>query len=205
MSFEHDINCPIERKHKAAKPFFFPKTSKSSLIMDSVDHRVDAQTSTLSAPEIPQPSSPPIDSAENSNGSVEYLRPSKASRIALSLWQWFGRCIQAANSISVFVLVISICVAKSVITGRASFLYGILVVLLLQMSKVAGPWVEYVGSDDEIRKLLTFIRGWRRFFIGFVQRHGGKSNKEQDHHRIWWHWWGEKTLSGTAQSHGVLC
>ena len=169
--------------------------------MDSLDPHLDTDHTVLSdsddehacsqsTAEMPPPSHPTDDdSVKRSSSTAQYLRPSKAIQNALKCWQWLGRRIGAANPIAAFVIVAPICVELTVISGRALFLYGILLVLLLQISQVAEPWIEYVGSDPDIRNMLTFIRGWRRFFGEFIQRHNGRQNTKQDPDKSWWHWW----------------
>mmetsp|Transcript_11886 Transcript_11886/g.24145 ORF Transcript_11886/g.24145 Transcript_11886/m.24145 type:complete len:167 (-) Transcript_11886:257-757(-) len=166
-------------------------------MMDSLDPHLDAghtmlsnsedkqaNTSTRSTRGQPHFQSAPTDSVKKSGRSAQHLRPSKAIQSALKCWQWLGQRIGVTNPIVAFV-VPSICLELAVISGRALFLYGILFVLLLQISQVAEPWFEYVASDPEIRNMLTFIRGWRRYFIDFVKRH---AQKKQDPARAWWHW-----------------
>ena len=114
--------------------------------------------------------------------SGQYLRPSKAIQSACKYLQWLGNSTKTANPVATFITVTSICMGMTILSRRALFMYGILLVLLFQMSLVVEPWVEYVGSDPDIRNLHNFIKGWSRFIAQqgehVLHSHGGPRKKK---------------------------
>jgi hypothetical protein len=55
---------------------------------------------------------------------------------------------------------IYVCTTSALVLGEPILLYGILIVLSLQIIWIVLKWILYIADDPELRHLQTFCKGW---------------------------------------------
>uniref|UniRef100_A0A7S3P4K7 Uncharacterized protein n=1 Tax=Amphora coffeiformis TaxID=265554 RepID=A0A7S3P4K7_9STRA len=72
-------------------------------------------------------------------------------------------------------------ITMAMISKRAIFLYGVLLVLWIQITWVALKWILYVFDDPELHTMHSFIKGW----VNVLMREGSRITSGRCPRSLW--------------------